>query len=200
MAAQLIATKLRSARGLAGAALAGDEHRGVVAGHSARQLEEIAHRAALADHEVLHHAGPEAGPQGLDLAPQLFPLLGLPQGHHHFVGLERLVEIVVRPFAHGGQGAVLGAVPAHHDEQRRAALAAIAPEERDAVHLRHPDVAEDQVERFASGPPQGGVRVGLDGRLVPRLLEQERERLAESGIVVNDQHTHRRHSREAGRL
>ena len=50
-------------------------------------------------------AGAQAGAQRLDLAAELLPLLGLPDGHGHFVGAERLLEVVVRAFAHGGDGA-----------------------------------------------------------------------------------------------
>ena len=107
--------------------------------------------AALGHHQIAHGAGAQAGAQRLDLAAELLPLLGLPEGHGHFVGPERLVEIVVGAFAHGGERAVLVAVGAHHDEQRLAAVRAVAPEEGEAVHLRHPDVAEDQVERLRDG-------------------------------------------------
>ena len=90
MAAQLMAVKpLLAPRAhpvdgagehlLAGAALAGDQHGGVVAGHAAGQVEQVAHGAALADHEVARGAGAQAGAQDLDLVAELLALLGLPE-------------------------------------------------------------------------------------------------------------------------
>ena len=137
---------------LAGAALAGDEHGGAVARHAGGQVEQVAHRAALAHHEIAGGAGAEAGAQHLHLAAELLALLGLPERHRDFVGAERLVEVVVGAFAHGGEGAVLAAVRAHHDQQRLAAVGAVAAEKGHAVHLGHPDVAENEVEGPARWP------------------------------------------------
>ena len=50
-------------------------------------------------------SAPRRGAERLDLAAELLPLLGLPDGHGDFVGAERLVEVVVRAFAHGGERA-----------------------------------------------------------------------------------------------
>jgi hypothetical protein len=110
------------------------------------------------------------------------------------------VEVVVGALPHGGEGAVLGAVAAHHDEQRGAALRPVPPEEGDAVHLGHPDVAQDQVERLRLRAPERLLRIAFGERLVARLLEQEGERLAQTSVIVNDQDTHRQYPREAGRL
>ena len=185
---------------LAGPALAGDEHGGVVAGHPARDVQQIAHRLALRHHQILDHAGAQRGAERLDLLAQLLPLLGLPDGHGDFVGAERLVEVVVRAFAHRGERAVFGTVGAHHDEQGRATLAAVAAQEGDPVHLGHPDVAENQVEGLRSDPAERLLGVGLGRHLVARFLQQQRERLAKPGVVVNDQQAHRSYPREAGRL
>ena len=82
----------------------------------------------------------------LDLAAQLLALVRLADGHGDFVGAERLLEVVVGALAHGGDGGVLAAVGAHHDEQRVALVGAVPPEEGEAVHLGHAHVAEDEVE------------------------------------------------------
>ena len=58
-------------------------------------------------HQVPHRADAQAGPQRLDLAAEPLALLGLPDGQGHFVGPERLVEVVVGAFAHGGERRVL---------------------------------------------------------------------------------------------
>ena len=202
IAAQLIAVKLRSLRGLirwmarARTSLPvplSPVMSTVVLWRATRlaTLEQVAHRLALADHQVLDRAGAQARAQRLHLAAQPLPLLGLPDGHGHFVGAERLVEVVVRALAHGGERGVLGAVGAHHDEERRAALGAVAPQEGEPVHLGHPHVAEDRVERLRGGAAQRLLGVAFGRHLVARLLQQQRERLPEPGIVVNDQQTHR---------
>ena len=145
-------------------------------------------------------AGAEARAQQLDLAAELLALLRLAERHGDFVGTERLVEVVVGAFAHRGQRAVLAAVGAHHDQQRLAAVGAVAPEEGHPVHLRHPHVAENDVEGLRRRPAERLLGVALAHGLVPRLLEQEREGLPQPGVVVNDQQSHRSHPREAGRL
>ena len=101
-----------------------------MAGHPARELEQVAHGAALGHHEVADGAGAQARAQRLDLAAELLALLGLPERHGHFVGAERLVEVVVGAFAHGGERGVLAAVGAHHDEQGGPVLGAVAAEGR----------------------------------------------------------------------
>ena len=54
--------------------------------------------------------GAETGAQRLHLAAELLALLRLAQRHGDFVGAERLVQVVVRAFAHGGEARVLAAV------------------------------------------------------------------------------------------
>jgi hypothetical protein len=90
---------------LAGAAFAGDENGGIVPGHSAGQLEQIPHGAALEDHEIADGVHAQGRAQGFNLAAEPLPLLGLPHGHDHFVRAERLREIVVRPLMHGAMAA-----------------------------------------------------------------------------------------------
>ena len=175
---------------LARAALAGDEHRGIVLGHPARQLKQVPHGAALENHEIAQGIDAQARAESLDLAAESFPLFGLPNGHDHFVRTKRLWQVVVCPFVHGGDGGVLVAVGAHHDEQGGPRSGAVAPEEGESVHLGHANVTQDEVERLRAGPAQGLLRIALGRDLVARLLEQQRERMSEPGIVVNDQHTH----------
>ena len=62
---------------------------------------------------------------------------------------------------------------------------------RTSQRMRSNDSAAARRERL--------LRVALRYDLVSRFLEQERERLPEPGIVVNDEHMHRSHLRAAGR-
>ena len=155
---------------------------------------------ALVHYELARGTRAQAGPQHLDLAAELFPLLGLAHGHRHFVGAERLVKVVVGAFPHGGERAVLAAVRAHHDEERLPTLGAVPPEEGHPIHLRHLHIAEDEIEGLRRGAPEGLLGIALARDVVPRLLQQERERLAEPRLIINDQQAHRSHPREAGRL
>jgi hypothetical protein len=158
---------------LAGAALAGDEHRGGVRRHPLGELEQPAQRTALGDHEVAHRLRPQRGAQRLDLALEALALLGLAERQQHFIGLERLVEVVVRALPHRGDGRVLAAIGAHHEEQRRAVLGTVAAEERQAVHARHPHVAEDRVEAFDERARQRLLGIGFGRGLVAGLVQEQ---------------------------
>src|SRR5207253_10972388 len=77
------------------------------------------------------------------------------------------------------------AVAAHHDHERAAATTLVRPQERQAVQLRHPHIAEDDVEPLLGGPLQGAAAVALGRDLEARVGEQQPERLAETGFVVD---------------
>ena len=156
-------------------------------GDLAGELEQIAHHLAFGDQIVAHRVGTERGAQGSDLASQVFPFLRLAQRHHHFVRAEGFVQIVVGPFAHGGEGGVFVAIGAHHDDQRAAVTGAVLLEERQSVHPGHAHIAQNHVRVVVEGGSQCllGVTLGMD--VVPGLLEQESKRLAKSWIVVNYQ-------------
>jgi sugar/nucleoside kinase (ribokinase family) len=125
----------------------------------------------------------------------VLPLLGLPDGEDHFIGLEGFLKIVVGALAHGGERGVFIAEGAHHDDQGSATLGAEFSEKAEAVHAGHLNVAEDQLELLRSGARERPIGVALYLDPVAGLAEQQRERLPETRVVVNDQQPHRSHPR-----
>src|SRR5687768_1283207 len=175
---------------LAGAALAGQQYGRRVCGDAARELDQVPHGPALRDEQVASPLRAQRGAQRVDLTAEPLALLRLLDGERDFIGAERLGEIVVRALAHRLERRILPAVRTHHDHERAAAFGAEAPQEGEPVHLRHPDVAEDHVERPGPGPCEGQDRVSFRFDLVPRLGEQKAQRLTECGVVVYDEYAH----------
>ena len=180
---------------LAGPALAGDEHRGVVARRRGwrDRAGPASPRLSLTTRSWTT-VGAKAGAQLLDFLPELLALAGLAERHQHFIGPERLLEIVVRTLAHGGDGRIFVPVGAHHDEQGLALVRPVAAEEAESVHPGHAHVAEDQVEILDGRAGQRALGIAFRLDLIAGLAEQQRERLPEPGVVVNDQQPHRSHS------
>ena len=67
-------------------------------------------------------------------------------------------------------------------------LAAILLAERDTVDAGHRQVGDDHVELLVQQPFERPLRVGLRDDIVEPLLQPELERLAELGIVVDNEH------------
>ncbi len=160
---------------LARAALAGDEHRRIVAGNAARELQQIAHDLALGHHQIACRVGADARAERLHLAPEPLPLLRLADGHGDFIGAEGFPDVVVRTLAHGSEGGILGPISAHHDDQRGAPLGPVPAQEGDPVHARHLHVAQDEIELLRDGPPQRLLGIGFGHYVVAGLPEQETE-------------------------
>ena len=175
---------------LAGAGFAGDQNRGVMPGHPRCQLQDLAHGRALGHDQLLDRADPHVRAQGLDFAAEALPLLGLPHRHDDVIGLERLLDIVIRTLPDGGECSFLGTLPAQHDHDRVPALGAEPPEEAQPVHSRQRDPAEDQLEVLSRCTHQRArsLRLGLD--YVAGLSEQQRERLPDIGVVLNNKQPH----------
>ena len=60
--------------------------------------------------------------------------------------LEGLRDVIVGPFLHGLDGGVSGGIGGDHDDDRFGGGSLDLLQHRDAVHLWHPDVEEDQIE------------------------------------------------------
>src|SRR5687767_10511268 len=169
------------------AALPHDQHRRVVLRDARNQREGGTHRATLGDQAALGGPRRQLGPQAGDLLPQALAFLRLPQRQHDFVGAEGLGQIVVRTFLHRGDRRVLAPVRAHHDDERAPALLPVVPQEGEAVHLRHADVAQHEVERLRDRPVERALAVLLGGDGVAGVGQQETEALAEPRLVVDEQ-------------
>jgi len=55
---------------------------------------------------------------------------------------------------HSGERRLLAAIGAHHDDQSGAAAFLVLAQERQPVHVRHPHVAQHEVERLGDGALQ----------------------------------------------
>src|SRR5437867_877347 len=64
---------------------------------------------------------------------------------------------------------------------------AVGAQEGEAVHFRHAHIAQDQIEPFGQGALQTALAVAFGGHLVARVGEQQAERLAQAGLIVDDQ-------------
>src|SRR5918994_4669112 len=63
---------------LAGTALAGNEHGRVVTGHTGGELDHIAHRPALGNHQITNGTDPKAPEQGVYFPAKSLSLLHFP--------------------------------------------------------------------------------------------------------------------------
>ena len=137
---------------LAGAGLAGDEHRALGRGDELRPVDHVLHRAAAADDAVVIELGVALAEQVLLFRLQPLAPDRAPRERQQFVDLERLLEKVLdaqlERFAHD----LRRAVRRHHDDlrplrfrHRRGHLA----DQLEAGHAGHQVVDDEQVERRA---------------------------------------------------
>jgi hypothetical protein len=94
------------------------------------------------------------------------------QQEEHAVGVERLLEEVVRARLGGLDRGLDRAVAAHHHHERRRVGLPQALERVEAVHAGHLHVHEHEVrtEPLVLGEPLGGAR--RDAHLVALVLEE----------------------------
>jgi hypothetical protein len=172
---------------LAGPAFARDEHGDVRLCDPLDQLEDRLHRRAPADHLVVAGGPCGRAAETLDLLTELAMLRRAIDGDGEHIVLHRLADEVVgaranrrdrrgeaterRQDDHGHVG------PIRHDP-----LA-----ELDAAHAAHVEVGDDDVEVVAQHEALSllGRRARRD--LFAALPERNRERLAEAGVVVDEQ-------------
>jgi hypothetical protein len=100
------------------------------------------------------------------------------------------VYVVVRPLSERGQGGIVRVGRAQHDDEGIPAIGAEAAQKAEAIHAGELHVIENQLEIFGSrtGERTRGVALGLDQ--VAGLSEQQRERLPDIGVFLNDQQPH----------
>ena len=174
---------------LPGSAFARDQNRRIVLGDARHEGQRLAHRGALGDQPALRRPGRELRLQSCHLLPQALALLCFSQRQDDFVWPERLREIVVRACFHRGDRGVLTTIGAHHDHQRRPAALAEFPQKRDAIHLGHADVAEDQIEwlGFRCRALERTLSILLRRDGVTGVGQEQPETLAQAGFIVHDQ-------------
>src|SRR5690606_29907870 len=117
-------------------------------------------------------------------------LLGLLERKNDLVRAERLRDVVVGALLHRLDREIHPAVRGHDDDHRLAVLRLVALEELEAVQARHADIAQDDVglELDCLGEPLLTVARRRD--LVSLLAQDERDRVTQPWLVVDDQDVH----------
>src|SRR5688572_12500914 len=174
----------------AGAGLADQHHRGVVAGDLLHLLAQLLHDAALADRRDQRR-----DQCALRLAPALACLQRPFRGAQELGDGQRLFDEVEGAEACGLDRGFHGAVPGQHDDRAaQGVLLVPLAQQRDAVHVGHPDVEQHEVRLLARGGAARGGGVGRDLDLVTFLGQDLRQQAADVGLVVDDQYSRRTHA------
>ena len=172
---------------LARAGLPGDDDARLARRDLLDQVHRLAHRGRLADET---HAGvdlAQAAPQHLHLVLGL-PLLQRALGDHlEAGGIERLLDEVKDALAHRLHGRVDGALSRDDDHGRIRRFLAQRAGERQAVELRHHQVADDDVGVPLGSDLQGVVAVARLLHVVAPALEQLGKDFARRSVVVHDE-------------
>ncbi len=177
---------------LAGAALAGDEDRGLGGGDLLELPEEALDDRAAADHLVAEEL--LLGDPG-ELLPHLGGIEHVAHADEHALSRERLLEEIARPELDGLHRVVHGGVPADDDDGQiaRALVAADLRQRVEAAHVRQLDVEDGQVDRgVRAGQHRQRLRGGLGAEhAVSLALEHELQRAPDVLLVVDDEHRSR---------
>ncbi len=170
---------------LARAALAGDEDGGV---HGREPVHLAQHRLeplALAEDALGRRR--RGRPQAPVLAQQPLALLGLAEDEDDLLGLEGLLDVVVRTGADRLQRLLLRAVGAHHQHGEARVLGFRMAQHGEAIALGHAHVAQQHVVAARGQLAHGLLAVGHGANLVPVLFEHQGEDMADGGLVVGDE-------------
>ncbi len=100
---------------------------------------------------------------------------------------ERLHEVVVGAEVEAADRVLLRVARGEHEDRRAVAARAQAAADLEAVEVRHQDVEDDRVELAVREPLQRVEPVGGRRDAVPVELERGLDRLADVGVVVDDE-------------
>ena len=176
---------------LAGAALPGDEDARVGRGDLVDELEDLLHRPAPGRDEG-RLGRLEARLQLAVLGEERVALGRLLHEARDRLGVERLDDVVVGAVLERLDGRLDRCVGRHDDDGRLGGGLADLAEDLETVHPGHLDVDEEDLRRLARERRErlAAARRGED--VVPLLLEPERERAPQVGLVVDDHQLHGR--------
>ena len=174
---------------LAGAALAGEQHRHVEHRRAPHLLEHLQPRRAVADHAVVVAAAPALNLDRERVAAAC-ECAAFERARDHEVELGELVglgEVVEGAQLHRRDRAVDAAVAGEHHDlgARRELLDAL--EQLDAVHARHLDVDEGELHAAGLDAAQCAFAVAGLADAVALAAEAAAEQLAVELLVVDDQ-------------
>jgi hypothetical protein len=142
--------------------------------------------------KVADRSDTQAGTKGLHLTVQAFPLFGFAESHDHFVGFERLLQAIVGALSHRCERDIFAPGAAQHDHRASSAFGPEPAQEVEPIGAGKLYAAEDNVEFFSGGTGERALRVALGLDHVARVPEELYE-LPGSGVVLNDQQSHRSH-------
>ena len=179
---------------LAGAALAGDQHRRGGAGDLRDERLELLHRRVAADDLVAIVRPLELGAKERDLALERPPLERAASERQQLFLLERLREVVERAELHGGHRGPHGLDGGDQDDLDPFVDRLDALEHFDPVHAGQSDVEQHEVDLGSAGHIER-PRAVRDVEHVVVIFENQPERLSDAGVVVNDQDDRARHPR-----
>jgi hypothetical protein len=100
---------------------------------------------------------------------------------------ERFLDEVERAFLRRLDRGADRAVPGHDDDRQRLVHVPQPLEHLDAVHAGHLDVQQHEVRRFTLGQREPLLTGGGAEELVAFVLERHAERVADGGLVIDDQ-------------
>ena len=169
---------------LARSVLAGDQHARRRCGHALDLLDERANREGLADDLV---ARLDARAEAAVLLAQHHVLERIAQRDLNAIGVERLLEKIVRAELRGLHGGLDGAVTADHHDDRRRILLANPLERLEPVDAAHLHIHEHQIRMPLLVLRDRVHRVRDRAHFVAVVLEELAERGANSLLVVGDQ-------------
>ena len=175
---------------LAGAGLAGDEHRALRFRHHLRRADHVLHAAAAPDDAVLVELLVALAEQVAVLGPQALVIEGAVDHDQQLVDLERLLEVVERAELHRLDRALDGGVRGHHQDLRplagrgrRDQLADQIEPVRSGIRLSTRSTSNDA----AGEQPLRLARVARRHDLVPFFAQRLGQRVADLGLVVDEQ-------------
>ena len=172
---------------LAGAALAGDEHRGIGGPDGLDGLEDALHGRALPD-DV---GGMRQVGDGLLEARVLLQGVAMRHGLGHqvrnLVGIERLVDVVVGAILERGDGGLDRGVSGHDDDQHVGIDFVQAALQFDAIGAAHLDIDQSDIEGLLGHASERFVGALGGGHVVAFLGKPLGQRIADAQFVVNNQ-------------
>ena len=174
---------------LAGAALPGDQDRGVRIGHSLDELPDRLHRRALARDLADHAGGVHLLSQASDLVAQGAVLHGTVERQGEGRHVERLGDEVVGPGPDGLDGRLHAAEGGDHHHRRVRSVGGDLRAQVDAVAATQVDVGDHDVELLGLEQPEGLVGRGPRAARVALGRQLGHQRVTHLSIVVDDQNS-----------
>ena len=160
---------------LASTGLTGDQHRGITAGHSCRQLQKLG-TGRLDRNRAFDVSCTDAAKR-----------MSRHQIEQGF-GLERLDQIIRSTLTHRIDGTLNGAVGSHQQHRQLRLTHSQQREQLMTIHTGHVDVADHQTERFARHRRQRFFSAADRVKIMAGQQQRISQRFAQRTIILDQQH------------